>query len=129
MFNKLLYLKKKKKYFGHSKKHNFSFFILRSLQTVFIQKKNFESSRRFFSRKLRKKVKFSIPKKSFKLPTFKKAPKSRMGKGKGKFFIWLWLIHKNQRLFEFSYLKKKKIILSLFKKITKKISMKFFVTY
>ena len=42
MFNQLFYLKKKKKYSGHLKKHNFSFFILRSLQNIFIKKKNFE---------------------------------------------------------------------------------------
>jgi ribosomal protein L16/L10AE len=83
-------LKKNKKFqdfFCLNYKHLtvFSLFKVRSLNTGFFEKKNFESSRRYISRKFRKKIKYLIYKKPYKLGVFKKSQKSRMGKGKGKF--------------------------------------------
>ena len=84
-FNYIFIYKKKKKL--NYKLNKFSFLVIRSLFFLFFDKKNFESARRFISRKLKKKLKFIIYKKTFKFKTFKKSQKSRMGKGKGKFNI------------------------------------------
>lgn len=129
-FNYIYLFKKKRKYNSLKKKNVlFPFLSMRSLSTNFFQKKNFESLRRFISRKVKKKLKYTIFKKTFKLKTFKKSQKSRMGKGKGKFNIWLWSIIKDQKLFEISYLRKKKLIWFFIRNLKKKLPIPIFITY
>ena len=65
--------------------NNFSFFKILSLNECFYDQKNFEASRRYISRKFKKKIKYLIYKKPYKISKYKKPQKSRMGKGKGKF--------------------------------------------
>ena len=79
------YLKKKIKFYKPLHQNSFSFFYITSLSNIYLKKNNFEATRRFISRKFKKKLKFSIHKPTYKLPTFKKPSKNRMGKGKGKF--------------------------------------------
>ena len=86
------YLKKKIKFYFPVFKNSFSFFYIASLSNIYLKKNNFESARRFISRKFKKKSKFSIYKSTYKLPTFKKPSKNRMGKG--KFSLWVWLLKK-----------------------------------
>ena len=77
-----MYLKRKKITFYSPKLNNFfSFFKVVSLSNSYLKKKNFESTRRFLSRKLKKRLKFSIRKSTYKYPSFKKPSKNRMGKG------------------------------------------------
>ena len=100
-----MYLKKKKILFYSPPVpiNSFSFFKIVSLSNSYLKKKNFESTRRFLSRKLKKRLKFSIYKSTYKYPSFKKPSKNRMGKGKGKFNFWLWLLYRNQKVIELSY--------------------------
>jgi len=67
-------------------KRNSCFFMkFRFHKKTFFKKNNFESLRRLISRKVKKKIKYSLNKKTNKFPLYKKSQKSRMGKGKGKF--------------------------------------------
>lgn len=120
----------KKKFIKNNLKNltTFKYFSLRSVGFNFFSKNNFESIRRFLSRKFKKKLKFSIIKITNKCPTFKKSQKSRMGKGKGKFNFWFWKICKNQKLLEISFFKKKNFIFFFLKKLCMKLSIKSFIT-
>ena len=118
---------KKIKFYFSNKQTLFSFFSLVSLDNVYLKKNNFESMRRFLSRKFKKKLKFLIHKKTFKCPVFKKPSKNRMGKGKGKFLFWVWLIHRNQKVIELSYLKRKKIIFHFLKKLKNKLKINYYL--
>ena len=77
--------KKKKKNIKFNSNKNIGFYQLRSLESNFLSRLNFESIRRLLSRKIKKKSSFIIYKNSNKIPTFKKPLKVRMGSGRGSF--------------------------------------------
>ncbi len=88
MQKKYIYKKYKKKIKilnSFKKKKTIGFFFLRSLEVIFFNKLNFESTRRLLSRKIKKKMTFIFFKNANKLPTFKKPLKVRMGSGRGAF--------------------------------------------
>ena len=62
---------------------------LRSFYLNFMSQNTFESMRRFISRKVKKKIKYKIFKTPLRIPLYKKPNKTRMGKGVGKFYLWL----------------------------------------
>jgi len=126
---KLLFLKNSFKKINFKKSNFFSFLILRSLKNVYLNKNMFESIRRLISRKIKKKMKYTLNKLSIKMPIFNKPLKVRMGKGKGKFKLWLWLIFKKQKIVELSFFKKKIFLLFFFKKIKKKFPSKIFISF
>lgn len=64
---------------------HYNYFILRSTSTVFLKSNVFESVRRLISRKVKKKMKYTLYKKSSKIASTGKPLKVRMGKGKGTF--------------------------------------------
>jgi ribosomal protein L16/L10AE len=70
---------------GLDKRNSCFFMKFRLKKKSFFKKNNFESLRRLISRKVKKKIKYSLNKKTNKFPLYKKSQKSRMGKGKGKF--------------------------------------------
>lgn len=123
-----IYKKKTKGILKVKLKTTIGFYQLRTLENVFFKKNNFESIRRFLSRKIKKKLKFLIFKNSNKLPIFKKPLKVRMGSGKGNFYCWVWKFKKYQKIFEISFFKKYLLIKKYLKKIKKKVSCKLFLT-
>jgi len=107
---------------------SFTLINLRSLHLNFMSQNTFESMRRFISRKVKKKIKYKFFKAPLRVPLYKKPNKTRMGKGVGKFYLWLWKICKNQSLFELSYLKKKFLFFYIFSKLKYKIPFKVFLS-
>lgn len=120
--------KKKKKNIKFNSKKNIGFYQLRSLESNFLSRLNFESIRRLLSRKIKKKSSFIIYKNSNKIPTFKKPLKVRMGSGRGSFNDWLWKFQKFQIIFEISFFKKYFLIKKYLNKLKKKIPCKIFLT-
>jgi len=130
MQKKYLYkiYKKKTKNIKFNSKKNIGFYQLRSLESNFLSKLNFESIRRLLSRKIKKKSSFLIYKNSNKIPTFKKPLKVRMGSGRGSFNDWLWKFQKFQIIFEISFFKKYFLIKKYLNKLKKKLPCKIFLT-
>ena len=124
------YKKKNKKIINIKKiNKNIGFFYIRSLEIWFLNIKNFESVRRLFSRKVKKKMKFLFFKNTNKLPIFKKPLKVRMGSGKAGFDSWIWKFQKFQKVFEISFYKKYFLINKYLNKLNKKLPCKTFITY
>lgn len=132
MQKKNIYIKYKKK----NKKNialtplnnNIGFFYLRSLELGFLNTTHFESIRRLYSRKVKKKVKYLFIKNTNKLPIYQKPLKVRMGSGKAKFKAWIWKFQKFQKIFEVSFYLKFFLIHKYLIKLKKKIPLKTFIT-
>jgi large subunit ribosomal protein L16 len=100
------------------KKHNSCLII--SKMYGFLTEKQLESARRVISRQTGKFVKIFIKVKPC-LPITKKSSESRMGKGKGKFSIFIHNIKPGQKIFEIYGFSNKNLVLGISKNAAKKL--------
>ena len=130
-------IKKKyhKKYiytFGISNKKNklyYGNYGVIAQNTVIFNNKQLETIRILLRRTLGKKIKIWLHLKKEK-PITRKPIGVRMGKGKGAIDRYIYIIQKDEIIFEIKVLKKKqKNILDLFKKANRKSNIKFTLIY
>lgn len=113
--------KKKKLYYG-----NFGVF---AKNTTIFCKKQFETIRVLLRRTLGKKTKIWLHLKKMK-PITKKPIGVRMGKGKGAIENYIYIIQKDEILFEIkTTMKKFTIVKTLFKQTNRKSNIKFILIY
>jgi large subunit ribosomal protein L16 len=85
-----------------------------------LTEKQLEAARRVITRQTDKSVKPFIKIKPT-TPLTKKSAESRMGKGKGKFFMFVHKIKPGQKIFEIKGFTNKKLIINISKSAAKKL--------
>jgi large subunit ribosomal protein L16 len=85
-----------------------------------LTEKQLEAARRVITRQTDKFVKPFIKIKPM-MPLTKKSAESRMGKGKGKFFMFVHTIKPGQKIFEIKGFNNKKLIINISKNAAKKL--------
>jgi large subunit ribosomal protein L16 len=96
-----------------------SCFIISTMYGV-ITEKQLEAARRVITRQIDKSVKPSIKIKPT-IPLTKKSAESRMGKGKGKFFMLVHKIKPGQKIFEIKGFQDNDLIIKVSKNAAKKL--------
>jgi ribosomal protein L16 len=122
MIKKFNVLKFKNTHIIQNYKRVDSCYIISTMYGI-LTEKQLEAARRVITRQIDKSVKPFIKVKPI-TPLTKKSVESRMGKGKGKFFMLIHKIKPGQKIFEIKGFSDKDLIINVSKNAAKKLPVK-----